>query len=348
MCPPHSPTPPLHTRLLTAPHSLRRNPRTGACTLDWRDAEAQRCLTRALLLARYGLDVVLPPDRLCPAVTGRANYIRFLHTLLGRSPSSTARTAGTAEGGPVWGVDIGTGAACIYALLGARLHGWHFVATDTDAASLACARANVARNGLAALVETRLVAGGPAAPLVEPLARERPLDFTVCNPPFFSEPSGTPEEGRPRRTANPRRACTARAHEACTPGGEAAFVCRLVDESARVPLRCRWWSSLLGCKRSLRAVWDYLHGGTAPLPPGLPLAVEEAELVQGRTARWVIAWSFCAPPPRASPPLAKRPRQCAVTSCSSSDGCGGDKSVLLDASPKEQQGQEQEQEQSGL
>ena len=298
---------------------------------------------------------MLPPDRLCPAVTGRANYIRFLHTLLtstsstSRSTSSTTGDDDTAESAPVWGADIGTGASCIYALLGARLHGWHVVATDTDAASLACARANVARNGLGALVETRLVPGGPAAPLVEPLARERVLDFTVCNPPFFDTGDAAAGGGGVHRRPHPRRACTVRAHEACTPGGEAAFVCRLVDESVRVPLRCRWWSSLLGCKRSLRAVWDYLHGGGAALPPGLPLAVEEAELVQGRTARWVIAWSFCAQPH--APPAKKRARTSSsslppspsLDGNSSSDSNGDGKSVL-DSSKQEEQERERKRE----
>lgn len=275
---------------------------------------------------------MLPPDRLCPAVTGRANYIRFVHALL---------ASGTARTGPVWGADIGTGASAVYALLCARLHGWHVLATDTDAASLACARANVARNGLTALIETRLVPGGPAAPLVAPLlTSEHTLDFVLCNPPFFDSDDAA-QGAHGARGPSPRRACTARESEACTPGGDAAFVRRLVDESVRVPLRCRWWTALLGRKRSLRAVWDYLHGGCSVLPPGLPLTIEEAELVQGRTARWVIAWSFFPPPETSIAPPAKRSR---------GGDCDGDESAsecksLLDTSKQEQEKQEQERKQ---
>ena len=264
---------------------MRTNPRTRECTIDWRDAAATRALTRAILLQRYRLDVLLPPDRLCPAVTGRANYIRFLHALLGRTQHE------------VWGVDVGTGAACIYALLGARLHGWHFVATDTDSTTLRIARDNVERNKLAHLIETRLVAPTHHHPHAQPeptpatiaqsIVEERRFDFVMCNPPFFDAPE---------RRGHPLRACPMTAGEASTPGGDAAFVMRMVDESTRVPRQCCWWSSLLGRKRSLRAVWDYLHGGCATMPTELRLVVREGELVQGRTTRWVIAWSFCAQP----------------------------------------------------
>ena len=260
--------------------------------MDWRDPEATRALTQAILHTRYRLDVLLPRDRLCPAVTGRANYIRFLHAILAEPRSSAAPTdppsaaAGAGGGDEVWGVDVGTGASCIYALLGARLHGWHFVATDTDRDSLLCAQQNVERNGLGHLVETRLVT---EESIVESVVAARRVDFVMCNPPFFDT-----EDRTGPRSRNPMRACPMTAGERSTPGGETAFVKRLVDESTRAPRQCRWWSSLLGCKRSLRAVWDYLHGGCAALPRELPLTVREGELVQGRTARWVIAWSFCA------------------------------------------------------
>lgn len=43
---------------------------------------------------------------------------------------------------------IGTGASCIYPLLGARLNGWQFLATDIDGESVEIARENASRNGL--------------------------------------------------------------------------------------------------------------------------------------------------------------------------------------------------------
>ena len=42
----------------------------------------------------------------------------------------------------------GTGASCIYPLLGIRLNGWKFLATDVDEKAVGYAQANVSRNGL--------------------------------------------------------------------------------------------------------------------------------------------------------------------------------------------------------
>ena len=43
---------------------------------------------------------------------------------------------------------IGTGASCIYPLLGATINGWSFLATEILPDSVKCAGENVARNSL--------------------------------------------------------------------------------------------------------------------------------------------------------------------------------------------------------
>ena len=43
---------------------------------------------------------------------------------------------------------VGTGASCVYPLLGARLNGWKFTATDADATNVDYALSNVERNQL--------------------------------------------------------------------------------------------------------------------------------------------------------------------------------------------------------
>lgn len=53
------------------------------------------------------------------------------------------------HGKPCKGIDIGTGASCIYPLLGVSVMGnWSFIATDTDAVSAEWAKRNVRSNGL--------------------------------------------------------------------------------------------------------------------------------------------------------------------------------------------------------
>ena len=43
---------------------------------------------------------------------------------------------------------VGTGASCIYPLLGAKLNGWQFLATEIDEEAIRFACENVSRNGL--------------------------------------------------------------------------------------------------------------------------------------------------------------------------------------------------------
>lgn len=55
----------------------------------------------------------------------RSNYIHWIEDLL----SSDIIPKTNSDGDTVRGFDIGTGANCIYPLLGASLLGWNFVAS---------------------------------------------------------------------------------------------------------------------------------------------------------------------------------------------------------------------------
>jgi len=240
--------------------------RDGRATVDFGNAAAVRSLTCAILQTRFSLTMELPPDVLVPTVGCRANYIRALADLLGAASGQRR----------LRGLDIGTGASCIYPLLGARMMGWRFVATDCCERSLALARHNVELNGLAADIELRKApdAAHIFAGVVRPDDR---FDFSMCNPPFFGDTN--------EACQNPKQACTAAAHEAVTPGGEQTFVGQMARESAAMPYTCRWWTSMLGRKASIKPIRALLKTMRVPL-------VRVCELVQGRTTRWVICWSF--------------------------------------------------------
>eukprot|EP00727_Mastigamoeba_balamuthi_P001455 m51a1_g11306 putative methyltransferase-like protein 16 (535) ;mRNA; r:79067-80937 len=245
--------------------------RGGQPTLDWRDPEAVMQLTLALLKDRHGLSLELPPDQLCPTVTLRENYVRLIADLVkGR------------KGHQIRGVDVGTGASCIYALLGARVHGWQFVGTEASQRSAEYAQRNVDANGLGALVEVRRVQ--PSQVFEGVLRPGEEFDFTMCNPPFFA----SREDAAPSR--NPHTACTAAEHEMVTSGGEEVFVGRMIDESRALAStpggpRVRWWTSMLGRKASLKSLRARAIAARAG-------EVKVAELRQGRTTRWVLAWTM--------------------------------------------------------
>ncbi|RUS22262.1 hypothetical protein BC937DRAFT_89865 [Endogone sp. FLAS-F59071] len=108
--------------------------------IDFKNAEAVRELTYCLLRRDFSIELSIPLDTLCPTIPNRLNYILWLEDLIQNDPNITPI---------VRGIDIGTGASCIYPLLGCTTNKcWTFLATDIDDRSLACARANVTRNGL--------------------------------------------------------------------------------------------------------------------------------------------------------------------------------------------------------
>ena len=82
-----------------------------------------------------------------------------------------------------------------------------------------------------------------------------------------------------------------------TPGGEIAFVSRMIDESKILKHRCQWYTSMLGKYSSVEIVIGNLRGA------GIDnWAVKD--LVQGnKTKRWAVAWSWGS----------MRPRQVSVT-----------------------------------
>lgn len=127
------------------------------CTLNFNDPRALRELTCACLEHEFNLKVDIPLGHLIPTVPLRLNYIHWIEDLLnllgGKRPVDNE----------VVGVDIGyhsnavymllycilgCGPVCVYPLLGSRLNGWSFVATEIQEKCVKFARDNVLKNKL--------------------------------------------------------------------------------------------------------------------------------------------------------------------------------------------------------
>lgn len=143
---------------------------------------------QALLEQDFNLRWELPSDRLCPTIPQKLNYIHWVEDLLALGP----RRGGSE---PIRGIDVGTGASCIYPLLAAAMHpNWSFVATELDARSLASAMSNVAQNALQGRIDVRAAGTQTDAVLrgswlkwpADGEAAEQQYDFCMCNPPFFT------------------------------------------------------------------------------------------------------------------------------------------------------------------
>ncbi|MED6235267.1 Methyltransferase-like protein 16 [Ataeniobius toweri] len=114
---------------------------TGRPVVNFKEPEAVRALTCTLLKEDFGLTIEIPLERLIPTVPLRLNYIHWVEDLIDGQKQ------------PRRGIDIGTGASCIYPLLGATMNGWYFLATEVDDICFDYAKKNVEQNNLSDLVK---------------------------------------------------------------------------------------------------------------------------------------------------------------------------------------------------
>ncbi|XP_053562250.1 RNA N6-adenosine-methyltransferase METTL16 isoform X2 [Bombina bombina] len=250
----------------------------GKVSLNFKDPEAVRALTCTLLKEDFGLTIDIPLERLIPTVPLRLNYIHWVEDLINFHDSDKTT--------PRRGIDIGTGASCIYPLLGATLNGWYFLATEVDDICFNYAKKNVEQNNLSDLIK---VAKVPQKTLLMDALKEESeiiYDFCMCNPPFFANQL----EAKGVNSRNPRRpppssVNTGGITEIMAEGGELEFVKIIIHDSLQLKKRLRWYTCMLGKKCSLAPLKEELR------IQGVP-KVAHTEFYQGRTMRWALAWSF--------------------------------------------------------
>jgi 23S rRNA (adenine1618-N6)-methyltransferase len=251
-----------------------------------------RALNSALLAQHYGIkDWNIPPQYLCPPIPSRADYVHHLADLL-------AADGNIPTGSSVRLLDIGTGANCIYPLIAQREYGWQVVGSDIDAGALASAQAILEANAIpAAQIELRLQSERNAIFKGVVHSGER-FHLSLCNPPFHATMAEA-QAGTRRKLGNlgkaePRKGKDAgaaplnfggQANELVCPGGEEGFILRMIEESARIPQQCLWFSSLVSKAATLPALSRGLqHVGVA-----------QSQLIKmkhGQKESRVLAWSF--------------------------------------------------------
>lgn len=107
----------------------------------------------------------------------------------------------------------------------------------------------------------------------------------MCNPPFYT----SREEMAQLADIKAQQAssvCTGADVEMVTPGGEVAFVTRMIEESLHLRNQIQWYTSMLGKLSSVSVLVEKLikHDNHN-------YAV--TEFVQGsKTKRWALAWSW--------------------------------------------------------
>lgn len=260
----------------------------GNESIDFSDPRAVKLLNQALLSHYYGIKHWdLPDENLCPPVPGRADYIHHLADLLGGSNGGVIPTGDT-----ITCLDVGTGASCIYPLLGVAEYGWRFIASDIDPRSIASARKIVDSNAsIKDKVECRLQKD-PKAIFQGILTKEERIDITICNPPFHASLDEA-QKGTRRKVKNltGKRARTPAlnfsgiSNELITEGGEYGFIQQMIRESKAFSKSCFWFSTLVAKHSHLKGIYKLLQESEAG-------PVKTISMGTGNKISRIVAWTF--------------------------------------------------------
>lgn len=269
---------------------LVENP-AGDRSIDFSDQAAVLALNKALLAKFYGVERwMIPPGYLCPPIPGRADAIHYLAELLAKSNDGEIP-----RGKKVRVLDIGTGANCIYPILGCRSYGWHFVASDIDRTAVKTARLIVESNPCLAN-RVKIVEQREKDAIFRGVIRKGDrYDLTMCNPPFHSSVEAAKAASERKRSNLDRgkgtRSETNRSRlnfggqdaELWCPGGELQFIKQMIRESVDYREQVGWFSSLVSKSENLPALKAELKGCGAS-------RIEVLEMSQGQKVSRLLAW----------------------------------------------------------
>lgn len=257
-------------------------------SIDFSNPEAVKCLNKSLLIHFYGIkNWDIPKDYLCPPIPGRTDYIHYLADLLAESNNGIIPT-----GDEVEGLDVGVGANCIYPIIGHKAYGWSFVGTDIDEkALLNCSKIIEANPELIDVIslqqqlEPRFVFKNIITP-------EDKFAFTICNPPFHkSAEEASKGSLRKVNNLNDKKTTTAvlnfggQNSELWCEGGELGFITQMIYESARYPMQCLWFTTLVSKHSHLKSLYKTLNKVNAA-------QIRTIDMTQGQKTSRILAWSF--------------------------------------------------------
>lgn len=257
-------------------------------SIDFSNPSAVKCLNKALLISHYNIkNWDIPKNYLCPPIPGRADYIHYIADLLAESNNGEIPT-----GMEIEGLDIGTGANCIYPIIGNSVYEWSFVGTDIDEKALEnCAKIIEANPHLIDAISLQLQLE-PRYIFKNIITPEDRFAFTICNPPFHKSAEEA-NEGSLRKVSNLKGQKQTKAvlnfggqnHELWCEGGELGFVTQMIFESARYPMQCLWFTTLVSKQSHLKSLYKTLNKVNAA-------QIRTIDMAQGQKTSRILAWSF--------------------------------------------------------
>ena len=247
----------------------------GSISIDFSNPNAVKELNKALLFSYDKLNLWnFSDENLCPPIPGRLDYIHHLSDLLSEEKDIKI-------------LDIGTGATCIYPLLGVAEFNWNFIATDIDLDSLDSAQDIIDDNTLDANIKLRQQFDEQQI-LKGILEEDDFFSATMCNPPFYK--SAEEARGANRRKSrnlvnNAIRNLSGNNNELWYKGGEKVFLHNYLYESSLFSNKSKWFTSLVSKKENVESLQNSAK----------KLGAEEFKVInmnQGNKVTRIVCWRF--------------------------------------------------------
>lgn len=258
----------------------------GNESVDFANPEAVRALNKALLKQYYQINYYeLPKTNLVPPIPGRADYIHYVADLLAKGINGTLPT-----GSGIKILDIGTGANCIYPIIGHQTYGWTFVGTEIDKPAKITAEKILHSNELEKAITIRFQEN--KRNILKNIIRENEkFDCIICNPPFHDSREAA-TQGTKRKLKNlgqvveekPVLNFGGQNNELWCEGGEKAFITNYVYESKHFKNQVKWFTTLVSKKDHLKEFFRILKK--------LDAKFETIEMHQGHKITRILAWHF--------------------------------------------------------
>lgn len=262
---------------------ITTNP-NGEATIDFAQPQAVKALNQALLAHFYGVrEWDIPDGFLTPPVPGRADYLHHLADVLAESHEGQVPSQASV-------LDVGTGANCIYPLIGVHEYGWRFTGSEINEEALASAQAIISANpGMSRAIRLRRQKD-PAAILAGIIHKNEQYDATICNPPFHDSAQSAQEVSERKRrnlgqSANDAANFGGQQQELWCEGGEVAFIRKMIGESQQFARQVLWFTSLVSRGDNLPELYRALTQVGA-------VKVLKKEMAQGQKQSRFIAWTF--------------------------------------------------------
>jgi len=261
---------------------LKSNPR-GQITIDFSNPEAVKSLNATLLESYYDLEEwALPPNYLCPAIPGRAEYIHLVADLLNTDEFKSKKN--------ITCLDIGTGASLIYPIIAAFEYEWLIIGVEIDELAFEFATKNRDSNDFLKSQISLRQQSDPKSIFSNVILDFDEIDVVICNPPFHrSESEFLKASKRKHKNLHGTKAFKlnfgGHSKELWCEGGELGFIERMIKESVDFKYQIKWFTSLVSRDKHMGVINKMLESVNVAKSLTLPMKF-------GNKQSRIIAWRF--------------------------------------------------------